>query len=99
MKRRGQIGSGALLLAVAATGVALFAWKRSALSAEQRAAAAQPEPMEAVQVGVAGEREHRRTTTSIGTVREVRLVPGENVEAGTLLVALDVSVEEAELAA
>ncbi|HEY5810214.1 MAG TPA: efflux RND transporter periplasmic adaptor subunit, partial [Povalibacter sp.] len=54
-----------------------------------------------------------RTTTSIGTVvalrsitvrnelpgtvRQVSLVPGQIVESGTVLVALDVSVEEAEL--
>ena len=59
--------------------------------------------------------DHRQTTTSIGTVlalrsvmlknelagtiREVRLTPGQIVEAGTLLVALDVSVEEADLKA
>jgi membrane fusion protein (multidrug efflux system) len=34
-----------------------------------------------------------------GTVREVRLAPGQVVEAGALLVALDVSMEEAELRA
>jgi membrane fusion protein (multidrug efflux system) len=34
-----------------------------------------------------------------GTVREAKLNPGEVVEAGTVLVALDVSVEEAELKA
>src|SRR5690606_11836294 len=34
-----------------------------------------------------------------GTVREVHLTPGRIVEEGDLLVALDVSVEEAELAA
>ena len=71
--------------------------------------------MESVTVAVASEREHRDTTTSIGTVlalrsvtlrnelpgtvREVKLTPGQIVEAGTVLVALDVSVEEAELKA
>ena len=69
--------------------------------------------MESITVAVAREMDHRQTTTSIGTVlalrsvmlknelagtvREVRLTPGQIVEAGTLLVALDVSVEEAEL--
>ena len=64
---------------------------------------------------VASERQHRHTTTSIGTVlalrsvtlrnelpgtvREVTLTPGQIVDAGTVLVALDVSVEEAELKA
>jgi membrane fusion protein (multidrug efflux system) len=71
--------------------------------------------MESVTVAAAEEREHRRTMTSIGTVlalrsitlrnelpgtvRQVRLVPGEVVEEGTVLVALDISVEEAELKA
>ena len=66
-------------------------------------------------VAVAKEREHRRTTTSIGTVlalrsitlrnerpgtvRQVMLTPGQIVDTGTVLVALDVSVEEAELKA
>jgi membrane fusion protein (multidrug efflux system) len=64
---------------------------------------------------VAQERQHNRTTTSIGTVvalrsitvrnelpgtvKSVSLVPGQIVEAGTVLVALDVSVEQAELRA
>ena len=34
-----------------------------------------------------------------GTVRRVSLIPGQIVEPGTILVALDVSVEEAELEA
>jgi membrane fusion protein (multidrug efflux system) len=34
-----------------------------------------------------------------GTVRQVALEPGQIVEAGTVLVALDVAVEEAELRA
>ena len=71
--------------------------------------------MESVTVAVAQEREHRQTTTSIGTVlalrsitlrnelpgtvRQVRLTPGQIVDAGSVLVALDVSVEEAELKA
>ncbi|MGQ0833489.1 MAG: efflux RND transporter periplasmic adaptor subunit [Gammaproteobacteria bacterium] len=79
------------------------------------ASANQPEPVESVTVAVAKEREHRRTTTSIGTVMALRsitlrnelpgtvsrvmLAPGEVVDAGTVLVALDVSVEEAELKA
>lgn len=115
MKLRGWIGSSLLLLAIVAVGVALAAWKRADLRADEVAAAAQPEPMEAVRVAEAREREYQRTTTAIGTVwalrsvtlrnelagtvREVALVPGGVVEAGTLLVALDVSVEEAELAA
>lgn len=34
-----------------------------------------------------------------GTVRQIALTPGQVVDADTLLVALDVSVEEAELRA
>jgi membrane fusion protein (multidrug efflux system) len=104
-----------LLIAVVAVGAGLAAWKYSAIRKAGAASANQPEPMESVTVAVATEREHRRTTTSIGTVlslrsitlrievpgtvRHVALTPGEIVEAGTVLVALDVSVEEAELKA
>lgn len=79
------------------------------------ASANQPEPMESVTVAIAKELEHRQTATSIGTVlalrsitlrnelpgtvRQVMLRPGQVVDAGALLVALDVSVEEAELKA
>ena len=35
----------------------------------------------------------------LGTVRDVRLVPGQTVEPGAVLVALEVEVERAELAA
>jgi membrane fusion protein (multidrug efflux system) len=68
-----------------------------------------------VTVSPARQRQHTRTTTAIGTVlamrsitlrnelpgtvRAVMLAPGQVVEAGTVLVALDVSVEEAELRA
>jgi membrane fusion protein, multidrug efflux system len=71
--------------------------------------------MESVTVAVAKAREHRGTATSIGTVvalrsislrnelpgtvRQVTLTPGQVVDAGTVLVRLDVSVEEAELKA
>src|SRR5207237_989427 len=60
-------------------------------------------------------RQYRPTTTSVGTVlalnsitlrnelsgtvRQVMLAPGRVVDSGTVLVALDVSVEEAELQA
>jgi membrane fusion protein, multidrug efflux system len=102
-------------VAAVAAGGALTAWKQNAIHAADKAAASQPEPMESVRVALAQEREHVRTTISIGTVmalrsitlrneiagtvKEVELVPGSVVEEGTLLVALDVSVEEAELAA
>jgi len=112
---RGRIGSSLLLLCLAGTGGGLVAWKRAALQEADEVAASQPEPMEAITVATAVERQHRQSTTSIGTVlalrsitlrnelagavREVMLTPGAIVEEGTVLVALDVSVEEAELRA
>ncbi|CAN5701554.1 hypothetical protein BH24GEM1_BH24GEM1_28990 [soil metagenome] len=112
---RGWIASTLLLATIVATGAGLAAWKYSDIAAEEAASANQPEPMEAVTASVAEKREHRRTTTSIGTVlalrsitlrnelagtvRRVHLSPGQIVEAGTVLVALDASVEEAELQA
>src|SRR5687767_6322409 len=115
MNRKGWIGSSLLLTTVVGAGIGLGAWKLVALQKAGAAAASQPEPMESVTVAVAASREHQQTTTSIGTVlalrsvtlrnelpgtvRKVALVPGQIVEEGTLLVALDVSVEEAELKA
>ena len=71
--------------------------------------------MESVTAAVASKRDYNPTTTSVGTVlalrsitlrnelpgtvHQVRLVPGQIVERGALLVALDVSVEQAELEA
>jgi membrane fusion protein (multidrug efflux system) len=71
--------------------------------------------MEAVSAALARARTHVETSTSIGTVvalrsiavrtelpgtvRETALVPGRVVDAGTVLVRLDVAVEEAELKA
>ena len=113
--RRGVAGSALLLLSVLGTGSGLAVWKREALDANAAAAASQPEPMETVAVAVAKEREHRRATTAVGTVlalqsitlhnelagtvHQVALSPGEIVEPGTVLVALDVAVEAAELKA
>ncbi len=115
MNRRGWIGSSLLLLTVVVTGAGLAAWKYASIRDTEAASANRPEPMESVTVAVATEREHLQTTTSIGTVlalrsitlrnelpgtvRQVTLTPGQIVEAGTVLVALDVSVEEAELEA
>jgi len=95
------------------TGTVLAAWKHNRLAAES--SAAQPEPVEAVTVATATSQAHRETTTAIGTVlalesitlrnelpgtvRQVSLTPGAIVEAGTVLVALDSSVEAAELRA
>ena len=115
MKSRQWIGSLLLVGAVIVSGVLLSAWKKSSIAEADATAASQPEPAESVVTAVAREHEHVRTTTSIGTVvairsitvrnelpgtvRHVTLEPGKIVEAGTVLVALDVSVEEAELQA
>lgn len=115
MIRRKWIGSVVLIAGVVAAGAALAAWKQASLQDASTAAASQPEPTESVAAAVARELEHGQSTTSIGTVvalrsitlrnevpgtvRRVALVPGRVVEAGTVLVGLDVAVEEAELRA
>jgi membrane fusion protein (multidrug efflux system) len=112
MNRRGWIGSSLLLVIVVASGAGLAVWKYGTLQESAAATAHQPEAMEAVTVAAAKEVEHHQSATSIGTVlalrsitlrnelpgtvSQVRITPGEIVEAGALLVALDVSVEEAE---
>ena len=115
MSGRGKIGSVVLIFAVAGLAGGLTYWKRNALLAGREAAAAQPEPMESVNVANAQAHEYQRSSSAIGTVhalrsitlrnelagtvREVNLTPGAIVEEGTLLIALDVAVEKAELAA
>src|SRR5712692_805143 len=115
MNPRGWTGSAVLLLGLAITGGGLVAWKRASTRRADAAAAHQPEPIESVTMAVARERQYRPTTTSVGTilaltsitlrnelpgtVRQVMLSPGQIVEEGTVLVALDVSVEAAELQA
>jgi len=100
---------------VVAVGIGLAGWKYASIQESNAASARQPEPMESVTLAVVRKLEHRQTTTSIGTVlalrsitlrnelpgtvQEVRLIPGQVVEKGTVLVALDVSVEEADLKA
>lgn len=115
LNSRGLAGSTILLATLLVTGGGLAVWKVASLRAADEAAAHQPEPIEAVTTAVARKRDYRPTTTSIGTilalnsitlrneiagtVRRVSLTPGQVVETGTVLVALDVSVEEAELEA
>ena len=115
MNRRSWIGSLLLLVTVVSVGVGLAAWKYTSIQETVAASANQPEPMESVTVALAKEIEHRQTATSIGTVlalrsitlrnelpgtvRHVSLTPGQIVDTGMVLVALDVSVEEAELKA
>jgi membrane fusion protein (multidrug efflux system) len=115
LNSRGIAGSTLLLATVLVTGGGLAAWKVAALRGAEEAAANQPEPVESITAAPAEERQYRPTTTSIGTVlalnsitlrneiagtvRRASLTPGQIVETGTVLVALDVSVEEAELEA
>ena len=112
---RAWVGSIVLIALVFAAGAGLAAWKDSEIRETDALAASMPEPMELVTAAAAKKREHRATTTAIGTVlalrsvtlrnelpgtvRYVRLTPGQIVDAGAVLVALDVSVEEADLAA
>ncbi len=114
-RSRTGVRSAALIATILSLGGGLIAWKHASVEGSNAAAASQPEPMEVITTAVAAERDHRGSTTSIGTVlatrsitlrnelpgtvRYVRLIPGQIVDAGTVLVALDVSVEEAELKA
>jgi len=115
VNNRGWVGSAVLLGTLVLTGGSLVAWKHAAARKADAAAARQPEPVESVTLAVARARQYRPTTTSVGTVlalnsitlrnelagtvRQVMLAPGRVVDAGTVLIALDVSVEEAELQA
>lgn len=115
MNRRGWIGSIVLIVMVLAVVGCLAAWKYHSIQESARIAASHPEHMESITVVEARQGTHRRQTTSIGTVlalksvtlrnevagtvHDVTLTPGQVVDQGTLLVALDVSVEEAELRA
>src|SRR2546423_7755950 len=115
MNSRGWVGSAVLLGTLVLTASSLVAWKHASARKADAAAASQPEPVESVSLAVARARQYRPTTTSVGTVlalnsitlrnelagtvRQVMLAPGRVVDAGTVLVALDVSVEDAELQA
>jgi membrane fusion protein (multidrug efflux system) len=109
------VGAAVLLVAVIGGAGALAAWKSSELEHSAHASDGMPEPSEAVTMAVAEPREHQPSTSAVGTVlalrsvtlrnelagtvRQVRLTPGQVVEPGTVLVALDVSVEAASLKA
>src|SRR5436190_6847617 len=115
MNTRSWTGSAVLLGTLVITAGSLVAWKHASARKADAAAARHPDPVESVTLAVARERQYRPTTTSVGTilalnsitlrnelagtVRQVTLAPGQVVEAGAVLVALDVSVEEAELQA
>lgn len=114
MTTRNLKSSAVLLAVVVGGAVLLGFWKYGSIQAATAAAAHQPEPMESVMVAEAKPREHTPSTTAIGTVialrsvtlrnelagtvRKVALEPGRIVEPGTVLVALDVAVEEADVA-
>ena len=107
--------SAVLVASVLVIGAGLTSWKYSSLRAAEAAGAHPMEPAEVVTTAPAVQRPHSATTTAIGTVhalrsvtlrnevagtvRIARLTPGQIVEPGTVLVALDVSVEEASLRA
>ena len=106
-------GSAVLIGVILGLGLVLAGWKVAAARAAAIAAYHQPEPIEAVTTAVAEQQQHRATTTSIGTVlalrsitlrtelsgtvSQVALVSGRIVDSGAVLVALDVSVEQADL--
>lgn len=112
-RQKNGLASTLVIAGVIATAAGLGVWKTSSIKQAIAASANQPEPMELVTTATAVERPHRETTTAIGTVlalrsvtlrnevpgtvRYVRLTPGQIVDAGAVLVALDVSVEESEL--
>ncbi|MEZ5967218.1 MAG: efflux RND transporter periplasmic adaptor subunit [Planctomycetota bacterium] len=104
-----------MLGAVGAAGYGLYAWKHRQIAVAATAAAQQHEPAEVIKARPAAQRQYARTTTAVGTVRALRSITlsnelagtvrdvalrtGEVVTEGALLVELDVSVEQAELAA
>jgi membrane fusion protein, multidrug efflux system len=108
------IASGTLFISLLAVGASLASWKVSSLSPHD-GASPPAEPAEAVSAAVAQAREHRESSSAIGTVlalrsvtlrnelagtvKHVALQPGQIVQPGTVLVALDVSVEQADLQA
>lgn len=110
-----RLRSFTLIGALLAAAVSLGAWKYSAVRGAEAASANQPEPTETVAAAVATARPHQETASAIGTVLAPRsitlrnevtgtvhfasLQPGQVVNAGAVLVALDVSVETAELRA
>jgi membrane fusion protein (multidrug efflux system) len=111
----GRLRSIALIGVLLATAILLGAWKYNAVRSAEAASANQPEPTETVAAAVAAARPHQESASAIGTVLApqsitlrnevagtvhfVSLQPGQVVSAGAVLVALDVSVETAELRA
>ena len=112
-QHRRLISSSLLLCAVIGLAAWLAAWKGNALSEAEAASLSPSEPAETITIAPVRSDIERPTTTAIGTVlalrsvtlrnevagtvRHAALVPGQIVEAGTVLVTLDVEVERAEL--
>ncbi len=104
-----------LILAAGGGAYLLMRAKGEANAQAAAAAANQPEAAAVVSAAAARSASYARTTTAIGTVRavrsvmlrnelpgsvrEVNLPSGQIVEAGSLLLALDTTVEDAEVAA
>ena len=115
MNRHRWLAPSLLLTSLAVIAGSLFAWKSFSIGQQNAAAANQAEPMESVSIAIAKQTEQRPSMSTIGTVvalrsitlrnelpgtiHRVHLEPGQVVEPGALLVALDVSVEQAELKA
>lgn len=113
--RRRGLRAVLLFAVIAVVGGGLVVWKSLTGQGGAHAAGVMAEPVEVVTAATASARLHRGAATAIGTVlamrsitlrnelpgtvRWVGLRPGRMVEAGTVLVAQDVSVEEAELRA
>lgn len=112
---RRTVASLLLLAVTAGVAFGLMAWKGRQVAAAAEAAAQQPEPAETIEAAEAHTHPFARSTTAIGTARAlqsitlrnelpgtvqtVALKTGAVVEADTVLVELDVTVEQAELAA
>ncbi len=115
MNLRRWLASISLIVLVGTVFSGLWAWKSHAKKKAAEATAHIPERVESLRIAVVAEREFNRYSTTTGTVRalqsivlknelpgtvhSVSLVPGAIVEADTILVALDISVEEADLKA
>src|SRR5690606_27159311 len=115
MRKQVWTGSAVLLSTVAVTAAALAGWKQTSLAEAEAAFASQPLPLEAVAAVRAASRQYQPHSAAIGTVLALRsvtlsnevagavaavnLYAGAIVEPGTVLVALDVAVEQAELKA
>jgi membrane fusion protein, multidrug efflux system len=109
---RRVVASLVLFAIVVGIAFGLWWFKQAGAAAAAAAAASQPEMGESAATAVVAARPHARTTTTIGTVKALRsitlrnelpgtvravtLLTGQRVEAGQVLVELDVSVEQAE---